>query len=270
MVGRQCAAGRRHRQQLHVELRLGHLRRSTTARTWSAPERTTSSTSRARRAPGPSSSTASRRAPPTGFVAGRNGAIGVEFEWNPNTERDVSGYRVYRVAGAAPSAADTLVCSTRTTDRLPTSCRDTDALAAAPTLHYYVVAVAPARPPATGEEESPRPTILEPDVPGVEQQCAAQSAVTELTATPPGDGTVELTWSDPVSPACRRGRRHRPLLPDLPRRRAMPTATTVRARATGTTSSIRIPAREPTRYSVTTVDSRLAESAPVTIAGVGP
>ena len=98
---------------------------------------------------------------PTGFVAGRNGSIGVEFEWNPNTERDVSGYRVYRVAGAAPSAADTLVCSTQTTDRLPTSCRDTDAPAAAATLYYYVVAVAPARPPATGEEESPRPTILD-------------------------------------------------------------------------------------------------------------
>jgi prepilin-type N-terminal cleavage/methylation domain-containing protein len=64
---------------------------------------------------------------PTGFVAGRNGGVGVEFEWNPNTEPDVSGYRVYRVNGAAPSAADVLVCTTSTTDRLPTSCRDKNA-----------------------------------------------------------------------------------------------------------------------------------------------
>ena len=96
---------------------------------------------------------------PMGFVAGRNGAIGVEFEWVPNTEPDVSGYRVYRVTGAAPSAADVVVCSTLTTDRLPTTCRDKDANAAPAELHYYVVAVAPARG-ATGDEESLRPTTL--------------------------------------------------------------------------------------------------------------
>ena len=93
--------------------------------------------------------------PPAG---GRNGSFGVELEWAPNTERDVVGYRVYRVAALAPSALDTKVCETSVEDPLPTSCRDTTALPLV-TYHYYVRAMAPARIGA-GIEESDRPTSV--------------------------------------------------------------------------------------------------------------
>ena len=206
---------------------------------------------------------------PTGFVAGRNGSIGVEFEWNPNTERDVSGYRVYRVAGAAPSAADTLVCTTQTTDRLPTSCRDTDALAADATLYYYVVAVAPARPPATDVEESPRPTLLSQTY---------QVSNSNLPPNPPTDlRRRRRVTARSRSPGAIRSLR-------LPARPATPSATTgsiATASSYGdrydrTGSGIEHvfvdtdPGPGTHSYSVTTVDSQLAESAPVTIAGVGP
>ena len=158
---------------------------------------------------------------PTGFVAGRNGSIGVEFEWNPNTERDVSGYRVYRVAGAAPSAADTLVCTTQTTDRLPTSCRDTGApAAAAAPLYYYVVAVAPACPPATGVERARGPrssnqTYLVSDGNGAAE--LAGGTYGDVAGRRHGCAHLELSRHS----ACPRSRRYRPLLPDLSRRREL-------------------------------------------------
>ena len=202
---------------------------------------------------------------PTGFVAGRNGSIGVEFEWNPNTERDVSGYRVYRVADAAPSAADTLVCSKQTTDLLPTSCHDETAPAAPATLYYYVVAVAPARSPTGGEEESPRPTTLDQTY-LVSNTNVRPNPPTGFTATSPGDGTVELTWSDPVDPPAGEAGdtvRYYRIYRDGER---------LDRTGSGTETSFvdTDPGPGTHSYSVTTVDSQLAESAPVTIAGVGP
>jgi prepilin-type N-terminal cleavage/methylation domain-containing protein len=52
---------------------------------------------------------------PTGFAGGRNGSV-VELEWLPNSERDVIGYKVYRVDGTT----ETLVCD----PGLKTSCVD--------------------------------------------------------------------------------------------------------------------------------------------------
>ena len=94
-------------------------------------------------------------AAPSNVVGGRNPLWGnlVELEWAPNPERDVSGYEVYRVKGGAPSTAnDTLVCSRVVSDADATSCLDP----AAPTgnQQYYVVALGPPRPPATGVDRS--------------------------------------------------------------------------------------------------------------------
>ncbi len=78
-----------------------------------------------------------------GFTEGTD-AHRVEFEWTPNPERDIAGYRVYQVTGAAPSTADRLACATSISDARPTSCID-DAAPETGILHYYVVAVAPTR-----------------------------------------------------------------------------------------------------------------------------
>jgi hypothetical protein len=67
---------------------------------------------------------------PTGVAGGRNGAV-VDFEWLPNPERDVVGYRVYRVV---PGGSDVAVCPlTRAT-----ACQDTDPPDGS--ISYYVVA----------------------------------------------------------------------------------------------------------------------------------
>ena len=204
---------------------------------------------------------------PAGFVAGRNGAVGVEFEWIPNTEPDVSGYRVYRVTGTAPSVADVVVCSTSTTDRLPTTCRDKDADAAPAELHYYVVAVAPARG-ATGDEESLRPTVLAQTY-LVSNSNLPPNPPRDLTATAPGDGTITLTWNDPDSPPAGESTdivryyriyRDGELYAD-------------RHDRTGSATDMRFVDTDPGpgthTYSVTTVDSQLAESVHVTVQNVG-
>jgi hypothetical protein len=205
---------------------------------------------------------------PTGFVAGRNGDIGVEFEWIPNTEPDVSGYRVYRVTGAAPSASDALVCSKSTTDRLPTTCRDKDADAAPAELRYYVVAVGPARGVTAGEEESPRPTTLS-DTYLVSNLNVPPNPPRDLTATVPGDGTIVLTWNNPDSPPAGdvsdtvryyRIYRDGELYAD-------------RYDRTGSATDMTFVDTDPGpgthTYSVTTVDSQLAESVHVTLQNVG-
>jgi prepilin-type N-terminal cleavage/methylation domain-containing protein len=68
---------------------------------------------------------------PPGFTGGWNGSI-VEFEWLPNAEGDIEGYRVYR-QGSGP---DELVCGLSTS----TTCRD-PAPPNQSSITYYVVAV---------------------------------------------------------------------------------------------------------------------------------
>jgi Tfp pilus assembly protein PilV len=137
---------------------------------------------------------------PATFRGGRNGAAGLEFEWTPSADRDVTGYRVYRVVGTAPATTDTLVCSTAVTDPLPTSCRAADV---AGDKNYYVVAVAPAccgvAPPA--REESVRPTMAQTLLVTAN---VAPNPPQALTAVRTNDGVSEvvtLTWQVPAAPA---------------------------------------------------------------------
>lgn len=134
---------------------------------------------------------------PTGVVGGRNGIWGnlVELEWDPNPERDVTGYEVYRVQGGTANLAnDFKVCSTLVADANATTCVDPDAPAG--DQRYYVVALAPARPPATGTESSGLPaTLLHSDTTNV-----APLAPPTVTATALTGGGVELSWTAATDP----------------------------------------------------------------------
>jgi Tfp pilus assembly protein PilV len=94
-------------------------------------------------------------AAPSGFTGGRNTLWGnsfAEFEWNPNPERDVVGYRVYE---DRLLTADRVVCETSVEDDAsPTTCFDTSPPASVLPVNYYVVALAPARV-GSGLELSP-------------------------------------------------------------------------------------------------------------------
>jgi prepilin-type N-terminal cleavage/methylation domain-containing protein len=73
---------------------------------------------------------------PTGVAAGRNNQV-VEIEWDPNPERDVTGYRVYRGTGSSA----TLVCPSSGTAPIgATTCQDLSPPSTSP-LQYFVVAV---------------------------------------------------------------------------------------------------------------------------------
>jgi prepilin-type N-terminal cleavage/methylation domain-containing protein len=74
-----------------------------------------------------------RRAPypPQNVEGGRSGGV-VELQWNQNRERDIEGYRAYRLDAGVPVP----VCALTTR----TSCQDTSP-PAGPALDYYVVAV---------------------------------------------------------------------------------------------------------------------------------
>jgi prepilin-type N-terminal cleavage/methylation domain-containing protein len=136
---------------------------------------------------------------PTGLTGGRNElwANVTEFEWDPNPERDVTGYRLYRIDDAlglaAPSAADTPVCETAVEDANFTTCMDTSTPASG-VLRYYVVALAPARVGA-GVEESARPAVAYTVTPNVRP-----SAPPNVWTVTDGAGNVTIHWdaaSDP-------------------------------------------------------------------------
>ena len=132
---------------------------------------------------------------PAGLAAGRNGSMGLEFEWSASPDRDITGYRVYRMLGSAPTTADTLTCSTLVSDALPTSCTTADS--GSGDRRYYVVAVAPTCCGGSGQEESVRPS-------------AAQTVLvtSNVAPNPPqlltgvrANGVVTLTWQPPQAPA---------------------------------------------------------------------
>jgi hypothetical protein len=82
--------------------------------------------------------TLNRRVPfaPTDLAGGRNGSV-LEFEWAPNPERDIVGYRVFRVNG---SGADTQVCpAVAGSTQVAVTCQDTIP-PGVPEINYYVVA----------------------------------------------------------------------------------------------------------------------------------
>jgi type II secretory pathway pseudopilin PulG len=113
-----------------------------------------------------------------------------DFEWNPAAERDVVGYKLYRMAPAAvlPSASDTVVCSTSTDDPSPNSCN----YASPPSgvYRYYVVALAPARS-GSGLEEGTRPTLAGTLTFGIN---AAPTAPPSVSVSTTASGNV-LTWT---------------------------------------------------------------------------
>jgi type II secretory pathway pseudopilin PulG len=201
--------------------------------------------------------------PPSGLVGGRNGTFGIEFEWNPNAERDVTGYRVYRMAGAAPSSSDPQACETSANDQLPTSCRDT-AASATGTLAYYVVAVAPART-GGGVEESQRPAVSQ--TLQVDDTNLAPRPPTGLTAAR-ADGVVKLTWEAPPAPAA--GESGDALRYFRIYRNGKAYGDRIDYTGSATTLSWidRSPGSDANTYYVTAVDSKLAESVPAPLDGI--
>jgi Tfp pilus assembly protein PilV len=186
-----------------------------------------------------------RRIPyaPTGFAGGRNGS-GVDFEWAPNRERDLSGYRVYRTTNGSA-----VVCAL-TTD---TSCQDTNPPGGL-VVNYYVVAVD--KDPDTGalREGDHSSTI------GVTSLNSPPNAPTNLTATSVGSNTT-LSWSAPGiqdpnlgdSIAFYRIYRDGTAYADRYDRTASNETTYTDSHTGGTTHS----------YRITAVDTQLAESAKV-------
>ena len=125
---------------------------------------------------------------PTGMTGGLNKHWSglVELEWNPSPERDVTGYRVYRMRGASANPnGDDRICSTSVDDASPTSCQD---LSAPTGARYYVVAGAPART-GTGLEWGAPSAIVDTSVAN-----AAPLPPASLTATRLASGGVTLSW----------------------------------------------------------------------------
>jgi len=126
--------------------------------------------------------TINRRQPyaPTGVAAGRNGSV-VEFEWSPNKERDVEGYRVYRTTGGSA-----LVCSLTTRS----TCQDTSPPGSG-TINYYVVAVD--RDPSTNalREGDHSATVT------VTTLNNAPNPPTSLTGSASG-GITTISWNAPL------------------------------------------------------------------------
>lgn len=199
---------------------------------------------------------------PAGFVGGRNPLWSAqtpeftEFEWNPNPERDIIGYRVKRVVGAAPSAADDVVCDTKVEGAAPTRCHTS---APAGTQHYYVVAYAPARG-TSGVEESAPPSVSHTLEVGV--------------ATPPGpplsvvgernvDGTT-IRWTAPADPDIRYYRIYRDDNTSFTKR--------LDRTGSGTDLAITDPNAVDTshNYWITAVDGNLAESEMAPPGGISP
>ena len=127
---------------------------------------------------------------PANVFGGRNEHWGnlVELEWAPSPERDVSGYEVYRVKGGAPSTAnDALVCTRQVADAGATTCLDP--LAPLGNQQYYVVALGPPRPPATGVDRSAPSALIQTD------GDVRPTAPASITATALPGGGVKLTWT---------------------------------------------------------------------------
>jgi hypothetical protein len=124
--------------------------------------------------------TLDRRVPyaPTGFAGGRNAGV-VEFEWAPNKERDLAGYRVYR----APTEGGNEVCALTSA----TNCQDTNPPTSG-TLHYYAVAVE--RDPVTNAlVEGDKSTTI-----AVTSSNDKPFPPSNLSLTTSG-GSTTLTWS---------------------------------------------------------------------------
>lgn len=117
---------------------------------------------------------------PKGFVGGRNGSV-VDLEWLPNPERDVVGYKAFRVV---PDASDVLVCAlTRAS-----ACQDSAPPSGTPA--YYVVAD-DLDPAGDHRDGTASETIT------VTTSTQAPSAPSGLSASS-GNGVTTLSWNAPA------------------------------------------------------------------------
>jgi prepilin-type N-terminal cleavage/methylation domain-containing protein len=127
--------------------------------------------------------TLARRVPyaPNNFAGGHDGSF-IDFQWAPNKEGDITGYRVNRVGGLGQQ--DVLVCST--TNVRATACQDTNPPASA-SIQYYVYAV-----DSEGKgDNSATLTVTTPSL--------APSAPTILQASSSNGNTV-LAWTASSTP----------------------------------------------------------------------
>jgi hypothetical protein len=145
-------------------------------------------------------------AAPTGLAGGRNDRIStqpiVDLQWDKNLERDILGYRVYRVNGApdfwpacgsgscrpAGDAADTVVCGSSTSAVADPFCFDP----APPTSSAQYYAVALDRGPGNAAREGAYSALLTADA--TPNTPPAFPAGTTLSATVT-NGQPTLTWS---------------------------------------------------------------------------
>lgn len=119
--------------------------------------------------------------PVTGFFGGRNGSV-VEFEWSSSKERDIRGYRIYRLpAVGAPIEVCTLT--------VQTTCQDKNPPAMA-TLEYVARAVDKDTTGALREGASSVPII-------VTQLNHPPNPPTGLVASSSGGNTI-LLWKAPT------------------------------------------------------------------------
>ena len=180
----------------------------------------------------------------------------VEFDWNPNPERDIIGYRVYDLGpdNALGTGNDTLVCSTASVRR-PPAARHGAARRAPPDLRRRRARPRPtSRTPAASSRESPY-------APGRQRSARPRPARPLGAARPRRDLATrkpKLTWSHPNTA---RG----PLLPHLPRRPAARRADRYDADRDGTTTTYVDPTAPAGRhrYWVTAVGPGLNESTAV-------
>ena len=120
---------------------------------------------------------------PTNFIGGHDGSL-VDFQWAPNKEGDITGYRVYRSPGLLQP--DVLVCST--TNVRTTSCQDTSP-PALPSINYYVLAL-DTKPDGTTREGDHAATL------NVTNTNLAPNPPTSLLASTNSGNTV-LAWTAP-------------------------------------------------------------------------
>jgi fibronectin type 3 domain-containing protein len=124
-----------------------------------------------------------RRQPyaPPGFTGGWDPSFSyVEFEWLPNAEGDIEGYRVYRNDPTGP----TLVCGLQ----LETTCKDTSPIDQLST-DYWVVAVDKDEQGAYREGDKSAKAVIKNNKP--------PNPPTKLTATTEPDGNIKLSWTAP-------------------------------------------------------------------------
>lgn len=201
---------------------------------------------------------------PSGFTGGRNplwpstgAGQFAEFEWDPNAERDILGYRVKRMVGILPSVTDEVICDQTVEE--PTSCTTYISSSLVLGQQFYVVAYAPARG-AAGLEESSVPLLPQTKYVGA---ATPPGPPENVTGVRDADGTT-LSWTAPADSDVRYYRIYRDDNSSF--------TTRVDRTGTGSDTAITDPNAGTTShtYWLTAVDDNLAESAMAPPGGITP